>query len=211
MAKLFSIKPALSFKGRKFKGLRGWSGKPLHPPLTDFPIVAYVLAAAFDVVSYIAARGDDAALGARSGVAHDFFVAATYVIVAGAVVSLGAALTGFWDWWKGVDREKTGPIGRAKHTQVWRTVNWHMTVMLTVTVLAVIDIIVRIASFDDGFADLPLTVLSVVVGGLVSYGAAYGGALVYDYQFNVESLEGSTAWDETEVDQLPADHTSAEW
>jgi len=41
----FSVRPTLTFKGRKFKGLRGWSGKPLHPPLTDFPIVAYVLAA----------------------------------------------------------------------------------------------------------------------------------------------------------------------
>jgi uncharacterized membrane protein len=55
MAKLFSIRPPLSFRGRKFKGLRGWSGKPLHPPLTDFPIVAYVLAAVFDVISYVAA------------------------------------------------------------------------------------------------------------------------------------------------------------
>ena len=39
----FSIRPTLTLKGRTFKGLRGWSGKPLHPPLTDFPIVAYVL------------------------------------------------------------------------------------------------------------------------------------------------------------------------
>jgi hypothetical protein len=36
MARLFSIRPAMSLKGRRFKGLRGWSGKPLHPPLTDF-------------------------------------------------------------------------------------------------------------------------------------------------------------------------------
>jgi hypothetical protein len=26
---------------------------------------------------------------------------------------------------------------------------------------------------------------------------------VYEYQFNVEGLKGSTAWDETEEDQLP--------
>src|SRR5918999_5778622 len=120
MAKLFSISPPMSFRERKFKGLRGWSGKPLHPPLTDLPITAYVLAAVFDLISYVAAYGNDAAEGADSGVAHDFFVAATYVIIAGAIVSLGAALTGFWDWWKGVEREKTGLLGRAKHTQVWR-------------------------------------------------------------------------------------------
>ena len=39
----------------------------------------------------------------------------------------------------------------------------------------------------------------------------YGGSLVYDYQFNVESLDGSTAWDETERDQLPAEHTKSGW
>ena len=41
----FSIRPTFTLKGRTFKGLRGWSGKPLHPPLTYFPIAAYILAA----------------------------------------------------------------------------------------------------------------------------------------------------------------------
>jgi uncharacterized membrane protein len=212
MARLFSIRPAMSFKGRRSKGLRGWSGKPLHPPLTDFPIVAYVLAAVFDVVSYVAAYGNEAAKGADSGVAHDFFVAATYVIIAGAIVSLGAALTGFWDWWKGVERvPSSGLLGRAEHTQVWRTINWHMTVMLAVTALVVIDIVLRLGQFDQGYAGLPVTILSVLSAALVSYGAVYGGSLVYEYQFNVEGLEGSTAWDETEADQMPADHASSEW
>lgn len=204
MARLFSIKPAFSFKGRTFKGIRGWSGKPLHPPLTDIPIAAYLLAALFDVISYIAGRGDGGTA------AHDFFTAATYVIIAGAIASLGAATTGFWDWWKGIDREPKGFLGRAQHTQVWRTINWHMTVMLTVTALVIVDIIVRLAS-DATEATLPIVVLSVIAAGLVSFGAVYGGALIYDYQFNVESLEGSTAWDETEVDQLPADHAHSEW
>jgi uncharacterized membrane protein len=212
MTRLFSIRPSMSFKGRSFKGLRGWSGKPLHPPLTDFPIAAYGLGALFDVISYIAAYGDEAAEGAKSGVAHDFFVAATYAIIVGAVVSLGAAVTGFWDWWKGVEREpSSGFLGRAKHTQVWRTINWHMTVMLTVTALVIVDIIVRLVQFDQGYAELPATVLSVLVAVLVSYGATYGGSLVYDYQFNVESLERSTVWDEKETDQMPADHAGSEW
>src|SRR6185369_4289328 len=123
MTRLFSIKPSLTFRGREFRGLRGWAGKPLHPPLTDFPIVCYVLAAVFDVISYVVAPAT---------VARDFFISGTYVIVAGAIVSLGTALTGFWDWWKGMDREvSTGFPGKAKHTQVWRTANWHMAVMLT--------------------------------------------------------------------------------
>jgi uncharacterized membrane protein len=119
MAKLFSVRPSFSLRGRKFKGIRGWAGKPLHPPLTDFPIVCYILAAVLDTISYV--KADANAYGATGGVAHDTFVAGTYVIVAGAIVSLATALTGFWDWWKGLDRDHTtGPLGRAKHTQVWR-------------------------------------------------------------------------------------------
>ncbi|MGZ4154722.1 MAG: DUF2231 domain-containing protein, partial [Actinomycetota bacterium] len=113
-------------------------------------------------------------------------------------------LTGFWDWWKGLDREKaSGPIGRAKRTQVWRTANWHMTVMLTVTAIVIVDIVVRLSQYSDGRAGLLVTILSVLAGALVAYGAVYGGSLVYDYQFDVEPLRGSTVWDETEQDQLP--------
>jgi uncharacterized membrane protein len=206
MARLFSIRPGMTLKGRTFKGLRGWSGKPMHPPLTDFPIVAYVLVALFDVISYAADYRE------APGLARDTFAAGTWVIIAGAVVSLGAALTGFWDWWKGIERARsTGFLGRAKHTQVWRTINWHMTIMLTVTAIVIIDIVVRLAQYDEGYTGLPTLILSMVAAALVSYGATYGGSLVYDYQFNVESLEGSTAWDETEVDQMPADKPRAEW
>jgi uncharacterized membrane protein len=82
---------------------------------------------------------------------------------------------------------------------------------VTVTVLVIVDIVVRLAQFDDGFARVPTMVLSIVAAVLVFVGAVYGGSLVFDYQFNVESLEGSTAWDETEVDQLPADKPPSEW
>jgi uncharacterized membrane protein len=198
MARLFSIRPAITLRGRKFFGIRGWAGKPSHPPLTDFPVVCYVLAAAVDVVSYVASRGDHA------HVAHDFFVTGTIVIIAGGIVSLGTATTGFWDWWKGMARKKTGPIGRARHTQVWRTANWHMTVMLTVTAIVIVDIVLRLSDLDRQAASVAVMILSVVAGLLVAYGATYGGSLVFDYQFNVESLsKDSTVWDETEEDQFP--------
>jgi len=199
VARLFSIKPAITLRGRKFFGIRGWAGKPSHPPLTDFPVTCYVLAAVFDLVSFIAWKSK----GADSTVAYDAFVAATWVIIAGAIVSLGTILTGFMDWWKGIPRKKTGPIGRASHTQVWRTINWHATVMLTVTALVIVDIIVRLSQYHDHYAMLATVILSVLAGALVSYGAAYGGSLVYDYQFNVEDVSKSTVWDETEEDQFP--------
>jgi uncharacterized membrane protein len=195
----FSIRPALTLRGRKFRGIRGWSGKPTHPPLTDFPIVCYVLAAAFDLFAFV--TGDHE-------LERDLFRAATFVMVAGLIVSVGTAITGFWDWWKGMERDRgAGPIGRAKHTQVWRTANWHMTVMLTVTAIVVVDVVLRVTGWDE-LITVPILVLSLAAGGLVALGAAYGGALVFDYQFNVEPLKGSTVWDETEQDQLPGQKQS---
>ena len=165
----FSILPALTLRGREFRGLRGFAGKPSHPPLTDVPVAAYLLAAVFDVVS--AAAGDDSSIG------RDFFVSATHVIVAGAVVSLATAATGFWDWWRA-----TTP-----GTEVRRTANWHMAVMLTVTALVVADIVVRLAAWDDGATGPAVLILSLLAGALVGFGAVYGGALVYDHGFNVEA------------------------
>jgi uncharacterized membrane protein len=192
--RLFSIKPALTLRGRKFKGIRGWAGKPSHPPLTDFPIVCYVLAAIFDVLSVAT---NDAEFE------RDLFRAATFVTIAGLIVSFGAVLTGFWDWWKGLERDRSkGPIGRAARTQVWRTANWHMAIMLVVTTIVVVNVVLRVTGFDEG-ATILVLVLSLASGGLVALGAAYGGAMVFDYQFNVEPLKGSTVWNETEEDQLP--------
>jgi uncharacterized membrane protein len=193
MPRIFSIRPSWSFKGRRFQGIRGFKGKPFHPPLTDFPIVCYSLAAVFDLISFLSDQMDVKA--------RDFFVAATFVMVAGFIVSLGTALTGFWDWWKGIPRDRTtGWLGRAKHTQVWRTINWHATVMVTVTVLALLDVLLRVAGFDEGQTQVGWLILSLLSAGLVLFGAAYGGSLVYEYGFNVENV--AEVWEESEQDHL---------
>jgi uncharacterized membrane protein len=182
MAKWFAWGPSLSFKGRKFKGIRGFAGKPTHPPLTDFPVTAYILAGLFDLVSYIK--------GANSRTATDFFRAATYVIIAGGAVSLLTALTGFWDWLKSTP----------KHSQVWRTANSHMAIMLTTTVIVIIDIILRLSYWSHGYAELSVLILSLLALVLVSTGAAYGGSLVYEYGFNVENATNLPQYHESETD-----------
>jgi len=157
----FSVRPAITLKGRKFKGLRGWAGKPAHPPLTDFPVAAYVLAAAFDVISVIGGDGNEWG--------HDFWRAATYTMIGGAIVSVFTALTGFFDWWRSSE-----PGNQAR-----RTANTHAVIMLSVTVL--------------------------VIAALVSWGATYGGSLVYDYGFNVEIAGDSPVWHQSETDVFPGE------
>jgi uncharacterized membrane protein len=186
----FSVRPTLTLRGRKFKGLRGWSGKPLHPPLTDFPIAAYILAAVFDIIAFF---------GRHEEWANDFFRAGTYVFIGGALVSVLAACTGFWDWLRSTE----------KGTQARRTANAHAWTMITVTVLAIIDIALRLNVYHTRtHPTIAILVLSIVVALLVSLGATFGGTLVFDYGFNVETAGDSPVWHQSEQDVLPGEHSS---
>lgn len=186
----FSFAPALTIRGRKFKGLRGWAGKPLHPPLTDVAVGAYVLVAVFDLVSVVA--GSD-------GIGRDAYVAGTWAIVAGAVATVPTALTGFWDWWR-----STPP-----HTQAWRTVNAHMAVMLTMSAIVLVDIFLRLADYGADVVPVPVLLLSLVIGVLVTLGGTIGGSLTYDYGFNVETAGDHPVWHESETDVHPGQEPTA--
>ena len=183
-----SFRPSLTMRGRTFKGLRGWAGKPLHPPLTDVPVGAYVLAAAFDVISF---------LGKDQEWARDFYRAATFTLVGGAVVGVLAALTGFWDWLKST----------TKGTQARRTVNAHAWTMVTVTVLVLVNIVARLGiADDDPHTTGALVVLSLLVAALTTVGGTIGGSLAYDYGFNVETSGDHPVWHVSEADVFPGQH-----
>jgi uncharacterized membrane protein len=183
----FSFRPSLSMRGRAFKGLRGWAGKPLHPPLTDIPVGAYVLAAAFDLIS---------AVGHNQEWARDFYRAASFTLIAGAAVSVLTALTGFWDWLRATEAG----------TQARRTVNAHATTMITVTVLIVAAIAVRAFAFWDepSTPGIPLA-LTLAAAGLTTLGGIIGGSLVHDYGFNVETAGDHPVWHRSETDVVPGD------
>jgi uncharacterized membrane protein len=187
----FSVRPTLTLRGRTFKGLRGFSGKPFHPPLTDFPIAAYVLAAGFDVLSTIG--GEDRAW------AHELWHAGTFTFLGGAVVSVFAALTGLFDAWRSSEAG----------TQARRTINTHATIMVTVTVLALADIAWRLNDYHtERVTPVGITVLSVVIALLVSVGATFGGSLVFEYGFNVETAGDHPVWHKSETDVLPGQHSA---
>src|SRR4030081_301656 len=152
----FSVRPTLTLRGRTFKGLRGWSGKPFHPPLTDFPIVCYVLAAAFDVISVVA--GED------HNWAREMWHAGTYTFIAGAAVSVLAAAD-----------------------IAWRLNDYH----------------------THAVAPVGIAILSVIVAALVGVGATFGGSLVFEYGFNVETAGDSPVWHKSETDVFPGPHGQA--
>jgi uncharacterized membrane protein len=187
----FSFRPALTMRGREFKGLRGWAGKPLHPPLTHVPVGAYMLAATFDLIS---------AVGNGEAWARDFYRAASFTLIGGAVVSVLAALTGFWDWLRSTE----------KGTQARRTVNAHAWTMVTVTVLILAGIAVRVLAFWDEASTPGLALaLTLAAAGLTVIGGAIGGSLAYDYGFNVETAGDHPVWHRSEEDVLPGEERPA--
>jgi uncharacterized membrane protein len=106
-------------------------------------------------------------------------------------------LTGLWDAWRSSEAG----------TQARRTINAHATIMVTVTVLALADIAWRLNDHNTA-AVTPggIVLLSVVIALLVSVGATYGGSLVYDYGFNVETAGDHPVWHKSETDVFPGRH-----
>ena len=181
----FSFRPALTLRGRRFKSLRGWAGKPLHPPLTDIPVAAYLFVAAFDVIS---------ALGSSEEWARDFYRAGSFTLLGGAAVSVFTAFTGFWDWLKSTE----------PGTQVRRTANAHMLTMVSMTVLVLVNAALRVFAFwDEPSTPGVVLALSLVAAVLVMIGGGLGGALAYEYGFNVETAGDHPAWHRSEVDVMP--------
>ena len=183
----FSFRPSLTLRGRKFKGLRGFAGKPFHPPLTDVPIGAYTVVAGTDLLSKLLQSGHKA-------VAFELYKGGTFTMWGGAIVSLATALTGFWDWWKSSEAG----------TQARRTINAHAWTMLTATVLVVVDLILRTWVYDTNPA-VPgrVLVISLAIFVLIVLGGTIGGELTYDYGFNVETAGDSPVWAKSEQDVMP--------
>jgi uncharacterized membrane protein len=182
----FTFGPALTIKGRKFKGARGYAGKPFHPPLTDVPVTAYMFVAVFDVLSIAVHSG-------HPQLAAELYRAGLWTLIGGAGASLLTALTGFYDWWR------SSEVG----TQARRTINAHAITMITVTVIVLVDLAIRLAKVHDQYAPVVVVVLSVIAAVLTTIGATIGGTLVYDYGFNVETAGDHPVWHKNERDVYP--------
>jgi uncharacterized membrane protein len=190
VARFFSFKPALNFKGRKFKGVRGFAGKPFHPPLTDVVVGAYTIAPIFALLGFLFQANDWS---------DDLYEASRWVLLAGAIASLPTILTGFYDWWKSTP----------KGTQARRMVNAHAWMMVALSVIVILDLCVRFKMERvNGFYDPSATaaVLDVLVLVFVTIGGTIGGDLVFDWGFNVEVAKDHPVWHPSETNDYVSPH-----
>ena len=180
IVKKFSFRPAIELRGRKFKGVRGFAGKPFHPPLTDVPVGAYTIGPILSVVAFLF---QDASW------ANEVWSAAGYTMLVGAVVSVATSITGFADW-----------LNTQKGTQIRRMANAHMWTMLTMTLIVLVSLALR---FIDGRSESPDTVvlvLDLLILALVTVGGTIGGSMTYDFGFNVETAGDNHVYHVSEHD-----------
>lgn len=178
--KTFSFRPALELRGRKFKGLRGFAGKPFHPPLTDIPVGAYVIGPVLDVIAFFARD---------SSWAGDVYRAGGFTLLVGAIVSVATAITGFADW-----------LNTEKGTQMRRMANAHAWSMILLTLLVIGDLGLRYLGDRSQSPDGLIVALGLVIAGLVTIGGTLGGSMVYDFGFNVETASDNHVYHVSEHD-----------
>jgi uncharacterized membrane protein len=139
-----------------------------HPPLTDFPIAAYVFAAAFDIISAIG--------GTRHGWAREFWHAGTFVLIGGAAICVLTVLTGFRDLLTFSGR---GPVPV-------RTISVHVLLMVGVFMVGIADIAWRLSDYQNHASTPPgILACSLIAAVGVCVGASYGGTLVFREGFGM--------------------------
>ena len=181
----FSFRPPLELRGRKFKGLRGFAGKPFHPPLTDVTVGAYTIAPILLLVAF---------LGKDSSWANDMQKAGAWVLLIGGISSVATALTGFADW-----------LNTQKGTQVRRMANAHAWTMITLTLVVLLSLwYLFLADGGEYFSEPSAlsAILSLVILGLVTIGGTIGGSLTYDWGFNVETATDHAVWHPSDEDVI---------
>jgi uncharacterized membrane protein len=135
--------------------------RPLHPPLTHFPIAAYVMAAGFDVISVVG--------GHRHVWAGQLWHAGTFVLVAGLAICLLTMVTGF------ADLVRFGE----QRPEVVRGIAAHVCVMAAVFMVGVGDVAWRLTDLHRTSTPPGVLILTVTAAVGVCIGGYLGGTLVY--------------------------------
>ncbi len=142
--------------------IKGWPGKPAHPPLTDASIGAYTVGVAMLVLGALGVEEEQAAHGAL------------LAIGGGLALALPTALTGLLDW-----------LDIPKGTPARTTATVHLLAMLSATVVFALTFIAQLAGYDSGNVETLALVLGIAAEALLTAGGYVGGAIVFVYGVRV--------------------------
>jgi uncharacterized membrane protein len=142
--------------------MKGWAGKPSHPPLTDASIGAYTGGAAMLVLGALGVEEEQMAHGAL------------LAISGGLILALPTALTGLLDW-----------LDIPKRTPAKTLATIHLLTMLSATVLFAVTWLAQRPGYNDGEVRTLGWVLGLGAEALLAAGGFIGGSLVFVYGVRV--------------------------
>jgi uncharacterized membrane protein len=142
--------------------IRGFPGKPLHPPLTDVSIGAYTVGTAMLVLGALGVEEEQMAHGAL------------LAISGGLIVALPTALTGLADW-----------LQIEKGTPARSVATIHLFVMLAATALFAATWLAQLDGYKHDEVKALAVILGVVAEAVLAIGGNIGGANVFVYGVRV--------------------------
>ena len=142
--------------------IKGWKGKPSHPPLTDATIGAYTVGVAMLVVGKLGLQSPQMAVGAL------------IAISGGLIFAAPTAITGLLDW-----------LDIPKGTPVRTTATVHLVTMVTATVLFALTWLAQRPGYVDEEIRTLALVLGLVAEVVLASGGYLGGAIVFVYGHRV--------------------------
>jgi uncharacterized membrane protein len=138
--------------------VKGWPGKPSHPPLTDATIGAYTIGVAMLVFGALGVQEEQMAHGAL------------LAIGGGVILALPTASTGLLDW-----------LDIPKGTPARMTATLHLFTMLTATVVFALTFVAQLDGYDHGNVKALALIAGLVAEALLIVGGALGGTIVFVY------------------------------
>jgi uncharacterized membrane protein len=142
--------------------VRGFPGKPLHPPLTDASIGSYTLGA----VALVAGKAglETAAMSHAALIGISF----------GLLLAAPTAITGLVDW-----------LDLPRDTPARKVATIHLVLMLSATVMFALTWLLQRPGYNDGDVRTGALVAGLAAEALLVVGGNVGGANVFVYGIRV--------------------------
>jgi uncharacterized membrane protein len=152
--------------------IRGWPGKPSHPPLTDASIGAYTVGVAMLVAGKLGLQDRQMAYGSL------------IAISGGLVLAAPTALTGLLDWLA---------IERGTPRRTVATV--HLVAMVSATLLFAATWLAQRPGYVDGKVETLGLALGLAAEAVLTLGGYLGGTLVFTYGVRVVNRRDAAVGD----------------
>jgi uncharacterized membrane protein len=152
-----------------FDLIRGWPGKPSHPPLTDASIGAYTVGVAMLVLGALHVE--------KQQMAHGALLA----ISGGLILALPTALTGLLDWLQ-------IPSGTPRKV----VATTHLFVMLTATAIFAATWLVQLDGYEHDRVKTLAWILGIIAEAVLAVGGYLGGTLVFVFGVRVLKREDAS-------------------